>query len=178
MRGDLNVPLDHNTQNLLLKQASNLADLPKLSGEGQLSKSERVREWKLRVDQRLAALHPLFREYWSWSWAAGDSFYQIWLQLNHDARGTLCTSWSIPPRYEWVEAFLIEKVVACLPKRFVDNHAEILREGRRATVHGLLCQVFQVYQPGGLSEKDELERRIKNPNVCSNAAAALHELRS
>jgi hypothetical protein len=93
----LDCALDTNKQGMLLKQASNLSDLPKFSNESQGSKSEKVREWKLRVDQKLAALHPVFRDFWTWSWTTGEGLYNHWLSLSHEARCTLCTSWQVPP---------------------------------------------------------------------------------
>ena len=52
----LNVPLDVSTQMALMKQCSNLSDLPKFNNtEANYSKAERVREWKLAVEENCGA---------------------------------------------------------------------------------------------------------------------------
>ena len=72
--GDLHLPLTPQEQNLLMRQCSPGA-LPKLADmTGNISKSERIRAWKKAVEQQIAALHPLFKEYWAWSWAAAEAF--------------------------------------------------------------------------------------------------------
>ena len=67
---DLHVPLSEHTQNMLFKQVPALLELPKfIANDNGISKAERVREWKCAVNDKLAALAPLFKEYWRWSWA-------------------------------------------------------------------------------------------------------------
>ena len=74
-RGDLHVPLDHATQMLLMKQSSFLNELPKLSAvDPNVSKAERLREWRFAVEQMIAALHSVLQDFWDWSWRVADGF--------------------------------------------------------------------------------------------------------
>ena len=61
---DLHVPLDHNATYQLQKQSASLNDVPKFNSiDGGISKAERVREWCGTVEDKLAVLHPIFKEF-------------------------------------------------------------------------------------------------------------------
>ena len=68
IKGNLHLALDPSEQTLLMKQCSSFAAIPRLGDtEGHLSKSDKIREWKMQVELHIAALHPLFAEHWQWS---------------------------------------------------------------------------------------------------------------
>ena len=139
---DLSVPLGNNEQHMLMKQTSFLTELPKFTAtETGISKAERVREWRHAVDQKLAALHPVFKEYWIWSWLVGDLFYQHWVSLGADARAALCVTAPVPPRYAWIENLFKDKIVQALPARQQAEYRGEHRAGKVTAVHGLLCQL-------------------------------------
>ena len=115
---DLHVPLSEHTQNMLFKQVPALLELPKFNANDDgISKVERVREWKCAVNDKLAALSPVFKEYWQWSWAVADEFYRHWLTLNARARGLMGVTAPVPQRYVWLEDLFREKIVKCLPQK-------------------------------------------------------------
>ena len=61
IKGNLHLELTPSEQTLLMKQSTSFAALPRLGDcEGHLSKSDRIREWNMQVEQHIAALHPLF----------------------------------------------------------------------------------------------------------------------
>ena len=178
-KDDLDIPLDDAAQNNLMKQCSFLQELPTLNSvEQNASKAERLREWRYKVEQKLASLHPVFQDYWDWSWQVADAFYQHWLSLDAPSRAALCVSAPVPPRYRWVENFFKDKVVATLPQRLQQEHRGEHRAGNRTAVHGLLCELLKLHQPGGMSEKQEVETKLRSPNICSDAGAALREVRA
>ena len=114
----------------------------------------------------IAALHPIFKEFWLWSWTEATGVHEIWQQLDRDGRSTLRKTGRIPPRYQWVEDFILPKVIAAVPRKFQVAHEEMTRESLPTSVHGLLPDLFIAYQPGGVNELDDLQRKILNPNCC------------
>ena len=98
---------------VLLDQEPRLADQ-----QVHYSRAERIREWRLAVEQIIAALHPLFKENWQWSWTTAESFYKYWLTLDRTRWTTLCCTGRILPRYQWIEDYIKEKVVNSLPRKF------------------------------------------------------------
>ena len=83
-----------------------------------------------------------------------------------------------PPRYLWLENFFKDKVMLAMPQRIQKEHRGDERAGNPTSTHGLLCQLLMVNNPGDISEKDDVIKKLINPNVCSNASAALAELRN
>ena len=111
----------------------------------------------------MAALHPFFKQYYNWSWLVGDLFYQQWLSLGAEDRAALCVTAPIPPRLEWVEDFFKDKIVQALPAKQQVEYRGEHRAGKRIAVHSLLCQLFQVYQPGGMHEKQDVNAKLNAP---------------
>ena len=176
---DLNKPLDNSETSALLKQSTYLTELPKFTSlDGIQSKAERVRAWRREVERKIAALHPNFQEHWNWSWSVADAMYNHWLSLGASGRASLKVTGPIPPRYTWLENWFKDKVVNALPKQLQAEHRGDERSGVATSVHGLLCYLFMVNQPGGLTEKADVMKKLMEPNVCSQAAAALNELRN
>ena len=65
---------------MLMKQAGILRELPRLADtQSSLSKADRLREWRSIVDMKIAALHPLFEEWWTWTWRMGEDFHKLWI---------------------------------------------------------------------------------------------------
>ena len=123
VRGDLHVPLDQTTLRDLMRQGTTLQDLPKLSSvDPNCSKAERLKEWRYSVDQKLGPLHPVLIEHWDWSWRSAEAIYQHWLTLGGELRAVLCVTAPVPVRYEWVERWSKDKLVAALPQRLQNEY--------------------------------------------------------
>ena len=130
IRDDLDVPLDASTQNMLIKQTTFLQDLPTVNSvDKNASRAEQLREWRYAVEQKMAALNPIFSEFWEWRWEVAENFYQHWLSLDAPSRATLCVSAPVPARYVWVEKFFKDKVVATLPQRLQQEYKGEHRHG-------------------------------------------------
>ena len=176
---NLNEPLDANTQGTLLRQSNHLTAIPEFNKtEGTASKAEKVRAWRREVERKVAALHPVFLEHWNWSWSVAEAFYDYWLRLDPKGRSQLCVTGPIPQRVLWTENWFKDKVVCAMPPRLQAEAKAAERAGLLVSVHGMLCDLFKVYQPGGLPEKQDVLKKLTSPNVCSNPATALNELRN
>ena len=107
-----------------------------------------------------------------------EAFYEHWLRLDPRGRSQLCVTGPIPQRYLWTENWFKDKVICAMPPWFQAGAKAAERAGLLVSVHGMLCDLFKVNQPGGLCEKSDVLNKLTSPNICSQPNAALNELRN
>ena len=106
----------------------------------------------------------------------GEDFHKVWIQLDDVGRTYTERSGPVPPRYAWLDKFMLPRIAAALPAKYTEMMKKEQREGKPTSVHGMLCALFMTFQPGGITECDEIDTKIRSPNLCSEVGVALREL--
>ena len=100
--------------NVLLKFLQTLGDLPKIEiGDGS-TRGERLAVWKTAVEAQLRTTRRVVMEWWQWTYAGAERYYNHWLKLPLLQRNVLNIIDVMPVKYQTVEDCFIQVFALCL----------------------------------------------------------------
>ena len=89
--------------NVLLKFLQTLGDLPKIDLGEPASRGERLAVWRTAVEAQLRTTRRVVMEWWQWSYAGAEIYYNHWLKLPLLKRNQIKISEDMPMRFQTVE---------------------------------------------------------------------------
>ena len=163
--------------NVLLKFLQTLGDLPKIELGEPASRGERLAVWRTAVEAQLRTTRRVVMEWWQWSYAGAEIYYNHWLKLPLLQRNQIKISEDIPMRFQTVEDWFFPRFLLCVPTRLKDAVIQEQTYGANFRVMDVLFKLMTLMQPKGVEEQDALLKQLTNPNPCRDPAAALRELK-
>ena len=89
--------------NVLLKFLQTLGDLPKIDLGEPASRGERLAVWRTAVEAQLRTTRKVVMEWWQWSYAGAEIYYNHWLKLPLLQRNQIKISEDMPMRFQNME---------------------------------------------------------------------------
>ena len=163
--------------NVLLKFLQTLGDLPKIDLGEPASRGERLAVWRTAVEAQLRTTRKVVMEWWQWSYAGAEIYYNHWLKLPLLQRNQIKISEDMPMRFQTVEDWFFPRFLLCVPTKLKDAVIQEQTYGANFRVMDVLFKLMTLMQPKGVEEQDALVKQLTNPNPCRDPAAALRELK-
>ena len=101
--------------NVLLKFLQTLGDLRKIDLGEPTSRGERLAVWRTAVEAQLCTTRKVVMEWWQWSYAGAEIYYNHWLKLPLLQRNQIKISEDMPMRFQTVEEWFFSQISALCP---------------------------------------------------------------
>ena len=163
--------------NVLLKFLQTLGDLPKIDFGEPASRGERLAVWRTAVEAQLRTTRRVVMEWWQWSYAGAEIYYNHWLKLPLLQRNQIKISEDMPMRFQTVEDWFFPRFLLCVPTKLKDAVIQEQTYGANFRVMDVLFKLMALMQPKGVEEQDALVKQLTDPNPCRDPMAALRELK-
>ena len=163
--------------NVLLKFLQTLGDLPKIELGEPASRGERLAVWRTAVEAQLRTTRKVVMDWWKWSYAGAEIYYNHWLKLPLLHRNQIKITEDMPVRFQTVEDWFFPRFLICVPTKLKDAVIQEQTYGANFHVMDVLFKLMTLMQPKGVEEQDALVKKLTNPNPCRDPTAALRELK-
>ena len=99
--------------NVLLKFLQTLGDLPKIDLGEPASRGERLAVWRTAGEAQLRTTRKVVMEWWKWSYAGAEIYYNHWLKLPLLQRNQKKITEDMPIRFQTVEDWFFPRFLLC-----------------------------------------------------------------
>ena len=162
---------------MILKTLQSMVpEFPKLEPGDPGTRARRLQQWRLQITQALEPAGPHVSSWWNWVCDSAEKAHQLFTTQPLDRREQIYPRDPVPTQFVQLESWMRPRILGCLPKNqreWVDLRAQT---GAVDPSNVLVFYLYKFFAPGSPGEKDGLLRRVLNPNVCTNPAAAQIEL--
>ena len=163
-------------QGLLVKMFANVS-LVNFGDVHSSHKHARLRVWRNRIHEALAATRPIVLSWWNDLWELASPQHKKWSLAQPAQRmHVLCPS-TVPQQYEWLDSYWRPHLFNTLPKRVQTKIRAEEEFGTTRTCAQLLFALLQDQGPGDLHDIDEITRHLRSPAPCTDPSAAQSELK-
>jgi len=170
-------PVAHGDMNMLMKAISLFApQLPKLEPGGESNKAYKLRVWFKNIEEALKPGGDILMQWWQWCVSSATKTYDAFLLAPIQERVHLRPTTKLPSAWVQLDAIMRPHLLTVIPgfvKEWTSQQAQV---GTSVETSGILYHLLIHSSPGDISEKDQLLRRLVDPNPCTQAKAAYKEL--